>query len=123
MFIQSLKQLTTLTAGRLSSPVVCRRSLSVSSVARAQVTVRDALNAALDEELERDEKVFILGEEVAQFDGAYKVTKGLWRKYGDKRIVDTPITEAGFAGMAVGAAMVSFIEMLLINNSKHCFFP
>ena len=69
-----------------------------------QVTVRDALNTAMDEEMERDEKVFIIGEEVAQYDGAYKVTKGLWRKYGDKRVIDTPITEAGFAGMSVGAA-------------------
>jgi pyruvate dehydrogenase E1 component beta subunit len=55
--------------------------------------------------LERDERVFLLGEEVAQYDGAYKVSKGLWQKYKDKRIVDTPITEMGFAGLAVGAAM------------------
>ena len=68
------------------------------------MTVRDALNSAMDEEMERDEKVFIIGEEVAQYDGAYKITKGLWRKYGDKRVIDTPITEAGFAGMSVGAA-------------------
>lgn len=47
----------------------------------------------------RDERVFILGEEVAQYDGAYKVTRGLWKKYGDKRVIDTPITEMGFAGM------------------------
>ncbi|CDQ59187.1 unnamed protein product [Oncorhynchus mykiss] len=58
-----------------------------------QVNVRDALNQAMDEELERDEKVFLLGEEVAQYDGAYKVSRGLWKKYGDKRIIDTPITE------------------------------
>src|SRR5699024_3052225 len=70
----------------------------------SQLTVRDDLNSAMDEEMERDEKVFIIGEEVAQYDGAYKVTKGLWRKYGDKRVIDTPITEAGFAGMSVGAA-------------------
>ncbi|RWS18410.1 pyruvate dehydrogenase E1 component subunit beta-like protein, partial [Leptotrombidium deliense] len=69
------------------------------------VTVRDALNSAIDEEMERDEKVLVLGEEVAQYDGAYKVTRGLWRKYGDKRVIDTPITEMGFTGIAVGAAM------------------
>lgn len=69
------------------------------------MTVRDALNSALDEEMEKDERVFILGEEVAQYDGAYKVTRGLWKKYGDKRVIDTPITEMGFAGIAVGAAM------------------
>lgn len=71
-----------------------------------QMTVRDALNSALDEEMERDEKVFLLGEEVALYDGAYKVSRGLWKKYGDKRVIDTPITEAGFTGIAVGAAMV-----------------
>lgn len=66
---------------------------------------RDALNKAMDEEMDRDERVFIIGEEVAMYDGAYKVSKGLWKKYGDKRTIDTPITEAGFCGMAVGAAM------------------
>lgn len=74
-----------------------------------QMTVRDALNTALDEEMERDERVFILGEEVAMYDGAYKVSRGLWKKYGDKRVIDTPITEIGFAGIAVGAAMVIYI--------------
>jgi len=67
------------------------------------------LNAAIDEEMERDEKVFILGEEVAQYDGAYKVTRGLWKKYGDRRVIDTPITEMGFAGIAAGAAMVRIV--------------
>lgn len=71
-----------------------------------KMTVRDVLNLSLDEELARDERVFILGEEVAEFDGAYKITRGLWKKYGDKRVIDTPITEAGFCGMAVGAALL-----------------
>lgn len=57
------------------------------------MTVRDALNAALDEELARDEKVILIGEEVAKYDGAYKVSKGLYSKYGESRIIDTPITE------------------------------
>lgn len=70
-----------------------------------QMTCRDALNKAMDEEMEKDERVFVIGEEVAMYDGAYKVTRGLWKKYGDKRVIDTPITEAGFCGMAVGAAM------------------
>lgn len=69
------------------------------------MTVREALNTAIDEELERDDRVFVIGEEVAEYDGAYKVTKGLHAKYGDQRVVDTPITEAGFAGLATGAAM------------------
>jgi len=71
---------------------------------KGTMTVRDALNSAIDEEMSRDGDVFILGEEVAQYQGAYKITKGLWEKYGDKRVIDTPITEAGFAGIAIGAA-------------------
>uniref|UniRef100_A0AC35TJM2 Pyruvate dehydrogenase E1 component subunit beta n=1 Tax=Rhabditophanes sp. KR3021 TaxID=114890 RepID=A0AC35TJM2_9BILA len=70
----------------------------------SSMSVRDALNQALDEELARDERVFLIGEEVAEYDGAYKVSKGLWKKYGNSRVVDTPITEMGFAGLATGAA-------------------
>lgn len=84
------------------------------------MTVRDALNSALDEEMERDEKVFLLGEEVALYDGAYKVSRGLWKKYGDKRVVDTPIAEAGFTGIAVGAAMAGLrpvCEFMTFNFS------
>ena len=73
-------------------------------MATIQQTVREAINAGIDEEMERDEKVFLLGEEVAQYQGAYKVTKGLFQKYGEKRVIDTPITEMGFAGIATGAA-------------------
>lgn len=70
------------------------------------ITYREALKNALAEEIERDENVVILGEEVAQYNGAYKVTEGLWKKYGDKRVVDTPISEAGFVGMGIGAALL-----------------
>ncbi|KAL2786178.1 pyruvate dehydrogenase E1 B-subunit [Aspergillus insuetus] len=70
-----------------------------------EVTVRDALNEALAEELESNKKTFILGEEVAQYNGAYKVTRGLLDRFGPKRVIDTPITEAGFCGLAVGAAL------------------
>ncbi|EAL69162.1 pyruvate dehydrogenase E1 beta subunit [Dictyostelium discoideum AX4] len=86
--------------------------------ATKEVTVRDAINSALDEELARDEKVFIMGEEVAQYNGAYKITKGLFDKYGGDRIIDTPITEAGFAGIGVGAAMAGtrpIIEFMTFN--------
>jgi len=69
------------------------------------MTVRDALNSAMEEEMLRDEKVYIIGEEVAKYNGAYKVTKGLLDKFGEKRVVDTPITEMGFAGLAVGSAL------------------
>ena len=68
------------------------------------MSVRDALNSAMDEELEKDSQVFLMGEEVAKYEGAYKISKGLYEKYGSKRIIDTPITEAGFTGLAIGAA-------------------
>merc|ERR1711881_656236 len=70
-----------------------------------EMTVREALNEAMAEEMERNEKVFLMGEEVAQYNGAYKVTKGLLDRFGEKRVIDTPITESGFAGLAVGAAL------------------
>ena len=72
----------------------------------AVITYREALKQAFAEEIERDENVVILGEEVAQYNGAYKVTEGLWKKYGDDRLIDTPISEAGFIGMGIGAAML-----------------
>ncbi|MEE6501839.1 hypothetical protein FKM82_004333 [Ascaphus truei] len=100
--------------------VFLRRDFHRSPPAALQVTVRDALNQALDEEIERDEKVFLLGEEVAQYDGAYKISRGLWKKYGDKRIMDTPISEMGFAGIAVGAAMAGLrpiCEFMTFNFS------
>ena len=70
------------------------------------ITNREALNSALDEELARDPKAFIIGEEVGQYQGAYKITKGLVDKYGTDRVRDTPITEAGFTGLAVGASLM-----------------
>ncbi len=70
----------------------------------AMTTVRDALRDAMAEELRRDENVFVMGEEVAEYQGAYKVTQGLLAEFGAKRVIDTPITEHGFAGLAVGAA-------------------
>ncbi|VDM53261.1 unnamed protein product [Angiostrongylus costaricensis] len=87
---------------------------------RRTLTVRDALNQALNEELERDDSVFLIGEEVAQYEGAYKVSKGLWKKYGDDRIIDTPITEMGFTGLAVGAAFAGLrpvCEFMTFNFS------
>src|SRR3954469_22212494 len=86
----------------------------------AVLTIRDALNQALREEILRDENVFVMGEEVAEYDGAYKVTRGLWKEFGDKRVVDTPITELGFAAVGVGAAMAGLrpvIEFMTWNFS------
>lgn len=71
-----------------------------------ELEYRHALREAFDEEMARDDKVVLMGEEVAQYNGAYKVTEGLWEKWGDKRVVDTPISEAGFIGMGVGASML-----------------
>jgi len=70
-----------------------------------KITVRDALRDAMAEEMRRDDRVFLMGEEVAQYQGAYKVSRELLQEFGDKRVIDTPITEHGFAGMGVGAAM------------------
>ncbi|KAJ3177717.1 pyruvate dehydrogenase E1, beta subunit [Geranomyces variabilis] len=89
------------TAMRFASTPV--RAMASSS--GNQLTVREALNQAMDEEMKKDKTVFLLGEEVAQYNGAYKVSKGLLDKYGPDRVIDTPITEMGFAGLAVGAAM------------------
>ena len=71
----------------------------------AEMTVREALRDAMAEEMRRDERVFVMGEEVAEYQGAYKVTQGLLQEFGAKRVVDTPITEYGFAGVGTGAAM------------------
>ena len=67
---------------------------------------RDALNEALDEEMMRDDRVFMMGEEVAEYNGAYKVTKGLLDKFGSQRMLDTPISESAFSGLGIGAAMM-----------------
>src|SRR5690606_32081270 len=67
-------------------------------------TVREALRDAMAEEMRRDGRVFVMGEEVAEYQGAYKVTQGLLQEFGARRVVDTPITEHGFAGLGVGAA-------------------
>ena len=86
----------------------------------ALITMRDALNDALREELARDKNVFLMGEEVAEYQGAYKVTRGLWEEFGGKRVIDSPITELGFAGLGVGAAMAGLrpiIEFMTFNFS------
>ena len=86
----------------------------------AVITMREALNQAMREEMKRDEGVFLMGEEVAAYQGAYKVSKGLLEEFGDKRVIDSPITELGFAGLGVGAAMVGLrpvIEFMTFNFS------
>ena len=86
----------------------------------AVLTMRDALNQAMREEMHRDKTVFLMGEEVAAYQGAYKVSRGLLQEFGEKRVIDTPITELGFAGLGVGAAMVGLrpiIEFMTFNFS------
>ena len=83
-------------------------------------TVREALRDAMAEEMRADETVFVMGEEVAEYQGAYKVTQGLLDEFGPKRVVDTPITEHGFAGVGVGAAMSGLrpiVEFMTFNFS------
>jgi pyruvate dehydrogenase E1 component beta subunit len=85
-----------------------------------QITYREALSQAMAEEMERDDSVFLLGEEVAEYDGAYKVSKGFLDRFGERRVVDTPISELGFAGLGVGAAMVGLrpiVEFMTFNFS------
>lgn len=84
----------------------------------AQMTYRDALNQALREEMQRDDAVFLMGEDIGRFDGAFKVTRGLLDEFGEQRVVDTPITEAGFTGLGIGAAMAGLrpvIEIMTVN--------
>ena len=86
----------------------------------ALLTVREALRDAMAEEMRRDSNVFVMGEEVAEYQGAYKVTQGLLQEFGDKRVIDTPITEYGFAGIGVGAAFLGLrpiVEFMTFNFS------
>jgi pyruvate dehydrogenase E1 component beta subunit len=84
------------------------------------IEFREALREAMNEEMRRDEKIFLMGEEVAEYNGAYKVSKGMLAEFGEKRIIDTPIAELGFAGIAVGAAMNGLrpiVEFMTFNFS------
>lgn len=90
------------------------------SMRNASITVREALNTAMNEEIIRDSKVFLMGEEVALYNGSYKISKGLYEKHGLDRIIDTPISEMGFTGIGVGAALYGLrpiIEFMTFNFS------
>ncbi len=101
------------------SPKVELRDPEIPAGAKlVKTTIRDALRDAMAEEMRRDDKVFLIGEEVAQYQGAYKVSRELLQEFGDKRVVDTPITEHGFAGLGVGAAMAGLrpiVEFMTFN--------
>ena len=88
-----------------------------------EVHFRDALREAMTDEMRRDQRVFLIGEEVAQYDGAYKVSKGMLEEFGPKRIIDTPISETGFAGIGIAAAMVGLrpiVEFMSWSFSLVC---
>ena len=90
----------------------------------AEITVREALLQAMQEEMRNDKNVFVMGEEVAEYQGAYKVTQGLLEEFGSKRVIDTPITEHGFAGLAIGAAFAGLrpiVEFMTFNFAMQAF--
>ena len=90
----------------------------------AEIQFREALRDAMTEEMVRDENVFLIGEEVAEYDGAYKVSQGMLDQFGPKRIIDTPISENGFAGLAIGASMMGLrpiVEFMTWNFTFVCF--
>jgi pyruvate dehydrogenase E1 component beta subunit len=87
----------------------------------AKITYREALNQALSEEIERDKNVVLMGEEVAQFKGSYKVSEGMLEKFGPERVIDTPISEAAFSGLAVGAAMVGMRPVVEFMFWSFCY--
>src|SRR5437879_8521662 len=98
---------------RKSCSPTCTRTSAV-----AVMTYREALNLALREEMRRDPRVFVMGEEVGLYEGAYKVTQGLLKEFGPARVVDTPIAESGFTGLGIGAAMLGLrpvVEMMTFN--------
>ena len=89
-----------------------------SKVVMSKVTIREAIRAAIREEMNADPEIFIMGEEVAEYNGAYKVTQGLLDEFGSERVIDTPITEHGFTGVGIGAAMAGLrpiIEYMTFN--------
>src|SRR5256885_1447013 len=86
----------------------------------ARLSYREALNQAIAEEMERDGDIFLMGEEVGHYQGAYKVSQGMLQKFGEKRVIDTPIAECGFVGVGIGAAMTGLrpiIELMTFNFS------
>ena len=120
--LRALRSTTLARAGNGGDRTAAAASISAAAKRcmsnKTTMSVREALNSALDEEMSADNKVFVIGEEVGQYQGAYKVTKGLLAKFGPERVWDTPITEAGFAGIGVGAAMYGLkpvVEFMTFN--------
>ncbi|CAN3356497.1 pyruvate dehydrogenase E1 component subunit beta, mitochondrial [Diutina catenulata] len=115
MTISSVARTAQLAASAVRPAALAARPhlrMASSSSGPKKITVRDALNSAIAEEMDRDPDVFLMGEEVAQYNGAYKVSRGLLDRFGDQRVIDTPITEQGFTGLATGAAMAGLKPIL-----------
>src|SRR5690242_18423638 len=89
-----------------------------------EIQFREALRQAMTEEMDRDENVFLMGEEVGEYNGAYKVSEGMLARFGPRRVIDTPISEAGFSGIGIGAAMTGLrpiVEFMSWSFSLVCF--
>src|SRR6266487_3113183 len=86
-----------------------------------EIQFREALREAMSEEMERDENVFLMGEEVGQYNGAYKVSEGMLDRFGPRRVIDTPISEAGFCGLGVGAAMTGLRPIIELMSWSFSF--
>uniref|UniRef100_A0A7S1DJB5 Pyruvate dehydrogenase E1 component subunit beta n=2 Tax=Hemiselmis andersenii TaxID=464988 RepID=A0A7S1DJB5_HEMAN len=110
--MRSLSRVVSAARRMNATPSFSRGIHATPPVMAKEMTVRDALNSAIDEEMGKDSSIFVMGEEVGEYQGAYKITRGLIQKYGPERVIDTPITEAGFAGIATGAAMAGLRPVL-----------
>jgi len=113
-----IKEKEILTAVSEQTPIEVNSTQTQTLNKKLKVTVREALRDAMAEEMRRDETVFLMGEEVAQYEGAYKVSQGLLAEFGDQRVVDTPITEHGFTGVGIGAAfwgLKPIVEFMTFN--------
>src|SRR5882757_5373874 len=99
-------------------------SMSESKTEPRVLSFREALREAMVEEMERDPAIFLMGEEVGHYNGAYKVSEGMLERFGEKRVIDTPIAETGFAGVGIGAAMVGLrpiVEFMTFSFSLVAF--
>ena len=116
MFSRSLSKIT----GKRNIISIAQKNFHSSKPLNEMMTVRDSLRLAMSDEMRRDTNVFLMGEEVGEYNGAYKVSKGMHAEFGPDRVVDTPITEAGFTGIGVGAGLAGLrpiIEFMTMNFS------
>jgi pyruvate dehydrogenase E1 component beta subunit len=99
---------------------IAKKNFHSSKPMNELMTVRDSIRLAMSDEMRRDKNVFLMGEEVGEYNGAYKISKGMHAEFGAERVIDTPITEAGFTGIGVGAGLAGLrpiIEFMTMNFS------